>query len=206
MKLKFTCITVLTIILNASCISSQTTYTILNNEDMAIKQDTFDIDSFEKNKDGANQLRITKDNGEEILNIFFVDMYLEYYTPPLPKLYTIYKEYYLNGRLKKKGYYIDELKIGKWEYYDEKGNKTIEDMDKQFSTAKYTYSQIIILLDQLGEINIKTGENRENVNLHYNKQLKQWYARIRNPLYGGNIYIINANNGEIFKKGEIISE
>lgn len=41
---------------------------------------------------------------------------------------------------------LTDTKIGVWEYYDEKGNKTTEDMDKRYSKAKFSYNQVMLLL------------------------------------------------------------
>ena len=203
--LKCKLIVIIILTMSLSCAYSQSTYRIINKKDIIMQKDTFDIDYFENNKDMSDNVDISKDDGEHIWRYLSFDKYVEIYTPPLPKFYTIYKEYYLNGNLKTKGFKLKDLEIGTWEYYDEKGKKTTVDKDKQFSSAKFTYNQVMLLLNQLGEINIQTGENRENVDIHLNKQTKQWYAKIRNPSYGGNIYIIDAKNGKIVKKGEIIS-
>lgn len=104
-------------ILFISCGATKYSYTLLDRNNTEIVSDTFDIEYFEKNKDMSDNVRIQNDNGEYIRIYLSINKYKEIHIPPLPKFYTIYKEYYLNGKLKTRGYKLNELKIGTWEYY-----------------------------------------------------------------------------------------
>jgi len=170
--------------------------------DSSTLKDIFDIDSFKKNKDMSNNVDISKDNGEHIWQYTYDTIYIEKYTPPLPKFYRIEKEYYSNGQLKQKGYYMDELKIGLWEYYDEKGNKTTENMDLLYANAKFDYNKVMQLLHKLGDLNLNTGENRENIGLHYYKEKNMWIVQVRNT----HTYTIDGNSGKVLAKGTITME
>jgi len=192
--------------ISLSCKAQKNTkYKVLNNieiTDMAI--DTFDINLFEKYRNVNNKLSnvrsatIEKENGEKEEQVISSEEITVYYTPPLPKLYWIYKEYYLNGKLKKKGYMLTNtyMKIGVWEYYDEKGNKTTEDMDKRYSKAKFTYNQIMLLLQDLGHININTGEGRDDIEIDYFTETNNWKVEIRKPKEKPYGYIFSGKNGK----------
>lgn len=196
--------------ISLSCKAQKNTkYKVLNNiefTDMAT--DTFDINLFEKYSNVTNKLSnvrsatIEKENGEKEEQVISSEEITVYYTPPLPKLYWIYKEYYLNGKLKKKGYMLTNtyMKIGVWEYYDERGNKTTEDMDKRYSKAKFTYNQVMLLLQDLGHINIKTGEGRNHIDIDYLTDWNFWKVEIRNGSEPPFIYNINGKNGKVTDK------
>lgn len=195
------------LIISISCnAQKKTAYSVLtkvDNNNMLI--DTFNIDLYEKNKVSTHSAEIEKENGEKIRLIDSEDIYVEYYTPPLPKFYWIYKEYYLNGKLKKKGYMLTDTKIGVWEYYDEKGNKTTEDMDKRYSKAKFSYNQVMLLLQELGHIDLNTGKGRDIVTVvGYIKESNNWIAEIRNDLEPPFTYYISGKNGKIIGKNTII--
>jgi len=126
-------------------------------------------------------------------------------TPPLPKFYQIYKEYYDNGNIKKKGKMLGGEEIGTWEYYDISGNKTIEEKDNKF--GKFSYNDVYKFLEKEGLINLATGEGRENVNLSFESSiildLKTWtVSTAKNGYYYK--FILNSDTGKIvsrIKKG-----
>lgn len=76
----------------------------IENTDMIT--DTFDFDLFEKNMKLYSRLsnvktaNIVNENGEKEKQSISTEEIVVFYTPPLPKFYWIYKEYYLDGKLK----------------------------------------------------------------------------------------------------------
>lgn len=85
-----------------------------------------------------------------------------YMTLPNPSFFKIYKEFYVNGNLKKKETYIGEnVKIGISEYYDEDGtlDKKVNE-DEKFGKIKYT--DCLVFLEKKGYIDLKTGKGRED--------------------------------------------
>ncbi|AND63534.1 hypothetical protein AX766_03495 [Flavobacterium covae] len=81
---------------------------------------------------------------------------------PNPSFLKIYKEFYVNGNLKRKETYIGEnVKIGISEYYDEDGtlDKKINE-DEKFGKIKYT--DCLAFLEKKGYIDLKTGKGRED--------------------------------------------
>jgi len=199
---KYVIVFILVAFFSISCLAQQSGYKLLKHEDMISRQDTFDIDYFEKNKNQGFNVHIYGDNEEHIWQYFSEEVYTEVYTPPLPKFYRGEREYYNNGKLKQKGYYMDELKIGLWEYYDEKGNKTTENMDLLYANATFDYNKVMQLLHKLGDLNLNTGENRENIGLHYYKEKNMWIVQVRNT----HTYTIDGKRGKILAKGTITSE
>jgi|GEM_PF-5952973 len=194
----FAIVMILTVSLSCKA-QKNTKYRVLNNIEITdMVTDTFDTHSFEKYKIAHHSEIIEKENGEKEDKSFTGEEYLVYYIPPLPKLYWIYKEYYPNGKLKKKGYMLTNtyMKIGVWEYYDEKGNKTTENMDKRYSKAKFTYNQVMLLLEQLGHINIKTGEGRDDIEVGYLTETNNWKVEIRKPKEKPYGYIFSGKNGK----------
>ena len=67
--------------------------------------------------------------------------------------YTIYKGFYGNGNIKEKGLLFGHVKIGVWEYYNEKGELIrTENEDEKFSKT-FNYNDIIDFLHERGKIN-----------------------------------------------------
>jgi len=148
--------------------------TLITND---MKIEIFNIEFFKDNEENNNLIITNKDGtiieqyvglGEnpEKGNNFF-----EYTTLGLPKLYRIYKEYYLNGKLKKFGYYLyPMLMISKWYYYDEKGNEAIVDEDLKF--GKFDYNKVVQMLAKMGYLNLQTGQGRERIRFGYDKKIR----------------------------------
>jgi hypothetical protein len=122
----------------------------------------FDFEVYKKTNSGWN--RYVKKDSFEIYMIDFDenDGGFQRERAPKPNFYTIYKEFYGNGNLKKKETYIGEnVKIGISEYYDEDGtlDKTVNE-DEKFGKIKYT--DCLNFLEKKGYIDIKTGNGRED--------------------------------------------
>ncbi|WP_459926378.1 hypothetical protein [Flavobacterium covae] len=107
-----------------------------------------------------------------------------YMTLPNPSFFKIYKEFYVNGNLKKKETYIGEnVKIGISEYYDEDStlDKKVNE-DEKFGKIKYT--DCLAFLNKKGYIDLKTGKGRENENqspvfeLDYSESDNMWYITV----------------------------
>jgi len=124
-------------------------------------------------------------------------------TPPKPAFFQIYKQYYPNGYLKLKGKCMGDgiTKIGEWEYYNEKGELTSKvDEDKKF--GKFGYNELLLFLHQEKYIDIKTGENRENVRFGYNVENKEWGVRITKSSHWITEYVIDGETGAVINKKE----
>ena len=104
----------------------------------------FDIETFEKNKDEANDYEFTLEDGTQIRQSGGSVDYLEFITPPPPNLFITVKNYYKSGSLK--GYVIrypnNFMKLRK--EYDEDGRLTeYINYDTPF---KFTFEQLLELL------------------------------------------------------------
>jgi hypothetical protein len=87
--------------------------------------------------------------------------YNEY--PPAPEFYFIQKTFYTNGMMEAKGKFIGQyLKIGIWEYYDEKG-KLIKEEDEDVKFGKVKIGQILKFIEKEGWIDLATGKGREEI-------------------------------------------
>jgi len=169
-----------------------------------MKRDTLDIEYFEKNQKD-DDLTILKNDGTNIRQFKsgFHDGYVEYFIPPLPKLYRIYKEYYKNGKLKIFGYRLyPGIRISKWYYYDEKGKETIVDEDLKF--GKFDYNKVVQMLAKMGYVNLQTGQGRERLQFGYDKEKKLWIIHVlqkEDNSEMGRLLHIDGNSGKI-KKSE----
>jgi hypothetical protein len=87
--------------------------------------------------------------------------YNEY--PPIPEFYAVQKTFFRNGMLESKGKYTGSyLKIGIWQYYDEKGC-LIKEIDEDEKFGKIKLDQILKFIEKEGWIDLKTGRGREEI-------------------------------------------
>ncbi|WP_338813235.1 hypothetical protein V9L05_18020 [Bernardetia sp. Wsw4-3y2] len=103
----------------SSCISQKVYINILEESKTT---DTFDIEQFEEKKIGS-QYYDTLDDGTIVRRMSSDIDFVEYETPPSPNLLEVYRSFYLNGNLKRKGiYYSNDVALGVWRDYDKEGN------------------------------------------------------------------------------------
>ncbi len=141
---------------------------------------------------------------------------LQYERESAPSFFSVYKEFYADGFIKKK-----EIKFGQYtnvgvsEYYDEKGNLKTKDEDAKFGKIKP--SDVLKILDKKKLINISTGEGRFSENgteaftVKFDENKKEYMVTIqegkpnKNPEFGIGeppafvpvTYIINGETGEV---------
>ena len=165
----------------------------------------FDTDYYEKNKD-FDELNYTKKDGTTIRQYKSgYGEYVEEEYPPMPKLYYIYREYYLNGNIKTIGFMLrTAFPIGVWKHYDEQGKVTEENMDTGF--GKFDYNKVFLFLYKEKYIDIKTGRGREEVTIGIDKALNCWKVNVwpvASNNYKGICYMLDLNTGKIKKKYKI---
>ncbi|WP_419868501.1 hypothetical protein [Chryseobacterium sp. CT-SW4] len=81
---------------------------------------------------------------------------------PKPSFLYVYKEFYPDGKIKKKETRLSEtVKVLNSEYYDGQGNLE-STVDEEKNYGKIKYQDVLKFLDKKGYINIKTGEGRLN--------------------------------------------
>lgn len=86
---------------------------------------------------------------------------------PAPMFQIIQKKFYPNGLLKQKSiFFQNNLKIGIWEYYDEKG-KLIKkvDEDEKFKNSNIQIQDVLDLLEREGWIDQKTGKGATEISI-----------------------------------------
>jgi len=134
---------------------------INSNNDNAMEMYNFEL--MNKIKE-SGQLSTVVEKGNSL--VFMTCMYesgafyKEYL--PSPAYYHVVKEFYPNGILKHKGNYIQNVKIGIWQYYDEKGCLLKEeDEDRKFGLIKIEW--ILKFIEKEGWIDLKTGRGREEI-------------------------------------------
>ena len=89
--------------------------------------------------------------------------YRYYVIPPAPAFYCQWFCYYQDGSLKSKGKYASldpSVKIGQWQYYDEKG-KLIKEVNEDAKFKFWTFAKILEILHNERVINLNTGKNRD---------------------------------------------
>lgn len=167
----------------------------------------FDIEEFDKKSNSDfreymdsndTKFRQSKINAEG-------GFYLEIETPPNPKLYQIYREYYLNGSIRVVGVDLRGLPVGVWKIYDELGRLKEEiDYDQQY--GKFDYNQVILFIEKKGHIDIKTGKGRDDLAFAYNEDDNLWDVTIwpsANNQRLGYFYYIDVNSGKVKKSGRV---
>ena len=176
----------LIVILFANCASQkQIIYNIINdlefNENMG--NEKFDIDLFNKNQKN-DSYKYTLDDGTyiELLKHFGIGPSSGFteWRHPANKFYQIYKSYYPNLNLERKGLVIDDqLDIGIWEYYDEQGN-LVKKVNEDEKFGKFDYNRLFLLLNRKGYIDIQKGNWKDVVGVGFDNEKKLWYIEVKN--------------------------
>ncbi|QNK62209.1 hypothetical protein H7F33_16940 [Pedobacter sp. PAMC26386] len=142
--------------------------------------------------------------------------YYEEQILPMPSFCKIQKEFYISGSIREKGLMFgnasvgeNTLKIGKWYYFTEQGTlDKVVDEDKKF--GKFSYDQLLDLIDKEGLISIHSGKNRENFHADFEINVsgkKLWKVKV-NTEYLADVYTkgwnyqIDGNTGEIITKSK----
>ncbi len=191
----------------------------------------FDINRFNKNKDIDRSYKY-KDVGGNV--VFEVENNADFYDrwEILPNnFYKTYSQYYhKTGVLAKTGTYfggayIDDVqhlttKVGKWQYYDEKGI-LIKEENEEAKFGKFGHENLLKFLETEGLINTKTGEGKKFLNISYGVDTitKIVEERKENPwmpnkgewsvIYSktlplnDHIYIINGESGKVISHRDI---
>lgn len=165
----------------------------------------FDIQHYEKNK-GFDSFEYIKEDGTRIWQYDSgYGFYVEEEYPPMPKLYYIHREYYLNGNIKTVGFMIRSyFKISIWKYYDEQGNITEKNWDERL--GKFDYNKVMLFLNRKGHINIKTGKGREEMTMGFNEDAHCWEVNIwpaESNKYQGVYYMLDKDTGKVKKQEKI---
>ena len=206
-KSKLCLLLLLLIIFN--CCMTQKKYSVYNESninDSYMKNMKFDIEAFNKNRQGRDSYKFIQNN-MEIEQTKLKKIYVEY-IKPIDKFYNIYNEYYLNGNLKVHGIRLNDgvslggLHIKTWEYYDEQGNLIRKvDEDARFGNVPFDYNRVILWLDKKGCINIKEGKTYTNFySISFNSEKKYWQIDINDEY---KIYLLDGKTGKIIGVGEI---
>lgn len=141
------------------------------------------------------------------LGIYNDSYYMEKETPPNPKLYTIYREYYLNGNLKKEGVSLrGDLPVSIWREYDENGN-LVKETNWDEAYGEFDYNKVILFLDKKGHISIKTGKGRDQFTIGVDNEKHCWDVNVW-PSAANNFkgfeYLLDLDTGKVKKKGKIL--
>ena len=127
----------------------------------------------------------------------------EIITPPKPAFYKIRKGYLEStNTLEYSGKIIGGMRIGMWQFFDEKG-KLIREVDEDKKLDGHDFQKALKFLVKEGWITIETGQGRERFSLDYEKDV--WYITIMSRPWNGNFetyYEVDANTLKILKKTE----
>jgi len=164
------------------------------NKSIVLEYEKFDLDAFSSKfalsgsldysynlSDGTN-IRVTCQRRGETIEV--------YETPPAPVAYRIFKEFYADGNMKKKGLYLpQQFPVGKWLECDWSGKCYIVDQDA--NKGDLGYNGLLRILDERGFI----GKGWTFV-VWYSEYKHQWGVKLRNgDLY--KVLDIDANSGEV---------
>jgi hypothetical protein len=127
-----------------------------------------------------------------------IDGFDEWVTPPVPAFYQIFITYYANGNLKKYGKIIGGggIRIGIWEYYDEKGNK-VKEVNEDEKFGKFGYNELLQFLHLNKYINLETGENRDQLIIVFDEKDKKWGVNVTDIYYVTTYLVIDGETGKI---------
>ena len=204
-------VTILSLVILVGCMPFRykKSYSILEHINILQNMETLHLDTAAFKAHQAARYQFTRED-ESVVEQSYIesgDYYVEWVDSPT-KFYTHYNLYYTNGNIKLKGYFLDDIDIGKWEHYDEHGNVEIEDMDKQFDA--FDYNKVILLLHDIGVVDINTGDGKDGISYYFDKEKHQWevitgynYSKRlgRDSVYK---YIIDSRTGKILQKKHVL--
>lgn len=146
------------------------------NKELAVKFEE-DSDFFYKLPNGNEIFTMENPKGNSVG--------VQYERLPSPSFYTIYKEFYSDGFIKKKETLLGQYtKVGISEYYDENGNVQTKNEDEKFGKIKP--EDVLKILDRKRIINLSTGEGRldENGNpaftINYDENKNEYTVTLEN--------------------------
>lgn len=116
-----------------------------------------------------------------------------YETPPSPAVHRLYKEFYPDGNMKRKGLYLpQQFPIGKWLECDRNGKCRITDHD--LGRGSVNYNNILKILERYDFLN---GPNSWQVFVvWYNDITHQWGVKLRKEAEYKTL-TIDANSGKV---------
>lgn len=116
----------------------------------------------------GTQIRVTCQRRGQTIEVYEI--------PPTPAIHRLFKEFYPNGNLKRKGLYLpQQFPIGKWLECEQNGSCRI--VDQEIGRGSVGYNGILNILDKYGFIN---GSNNWVVFVvWYNENSRQWGAKLR---------------------------
>jgi hypothetical protein len=123
-----------------------------------------------------------------------------YEIPPLPAVHRIFKEFYPDGKLKRKGIYLhQQFRIGKWLECNESGYCSIIDQDTD--RGAFGYNGLLKALEDRGYINFQTGEDNWIFTTWFNEYSRRWGVKLQKEKKYKQL-IFNADSGEILEESE----
>ncbi len=170
------------------------------------QQDTmekFDIETFNKNKDQAENYIFTLKDSTEVTQFGNKDSgYYEYKTIINKRQFKKYTEYYNSGNLKVNGeVYENDFASGTWNYYDKQGSleKTI-DYDQAFT---YTWDDILKFVE---DKKIDLSKNTTRISRTTEGTIPTW--KVTWHYDGGRLKstTINGKTGEVIEEKFLIME
>ena len=183
----------------SNCASQKhNTYNVINDLEFNenIENEKFDIDFFNKHK--TNEFYEYTLNDDTYIELFGgFDRGFTEWRHPANKFYQIYKSYYPNLNLKRKGLVIDDyLDIGIWEYYDEQGN-LVKKVNEDEKFGKFDYNQLFLFLNKKGYVDIQKGDWKDVVGVGFDRKEKLWYIEVKNE--AGHRKLVINDKGRIVK-------
>ncbi|WP_211251065.1 hypothetical protein [Stenoxybacter acetivorans] len=119
----------------------------------------FDFDIYNKTHNGSEEYTLPNGNTVYLMD-FDKNGGFQYERLPSPSFYTVYKEFYANGNIKKKETFIgSHVKVRTSYYYDRDGG-LVKQVDEDQKFGKIKPLQVLEFLQEKGYIDLKTGKGR----------------------------------------------
>lgn len=137
------------------------------------------------NETDGTQVRVTCQRIGEPIEIYEI--------PPSPYVHRLYKEFYPDGNMKRKGIYLpQQFPVGKWLECDRNGGCWVVDQD--MGRGSVTYNDMLKILKKHDFLN---GSNNWRVFVvWYNDITHQWGAKLRKGTEYKTL-TIDANSGKV---------
>ena len=115
---------------------------------------------FERTKGGKKRISYLRDNWLIDVGILIKgEGARQYEFAPAKDCYMIRKYYHPNGMIKERGKDMLNVRFGKWEYFDSKGNLiNVIDEDAKFEDVEISREDVLQILEKEGWFNRATGQ------------------------------------------------
>lgn len=190
-------------ILNSSIRAQTINTSIYPNKKVAIDYENLNISLYASKYDshGILDYNFVKEDGTKVrvschrkgTNIIVTE------NPLYPYIYTLYKEFYPNGKLKQKGVLIPkQLKVGKWIECTKTGETKI--IDYETDRIYFGYNDVLEFLDQQDYLQVQPNGEDWIYSFWYSPESQQWGVRLSKGYILYKRFTFDGKRGELTKE------